>query len=793
MRKVLQGCTGARGYFDDILVAADTKEELAQYIKQVFENLTKYNIKIKGSKCEIGKTEIEFLGLMLSGKGIRIKDTRKEVIDAWEFPKNNKQLKHFLGFVGFITRFLPDAASILAPLSDLTKGTKDIRPYNHQLNKFQAKRDRQNRVIPDNTDLRAVFQRVKEAVNKAPMLYHPDPTQPFHLKTDASKVGIGAYLYQIIDGEERPVCFFSTKLNERQLAWSVNEKEAYGVYMGILKFRQLLIVNPFFIHTDHANLQFIRENSAPKIVRWFLRLQEFKFWLDHIPREQNAVSDSLAGAADHADVQCGNLVLRSNTAMGKSKEEVVDLKTLSPEKATNEQFSWTQEALPEKVTKTIESAHKDVNKTIETAHNSYYGHMGARKTLARIKMRNPKSTITIEQVSQFIRECATCQKMSAMNTTNGQSRMTTLADAVPWRTVAMDYVFIGNEDDENSDAILTFTDHCTRKVALYAVRGQNARNTAEKLIDLFGREGPVKFLKSDNGSHFINETLREFNKLTHTHHLKSIPYRSQSNGICERANKEVNRHLKAFVFDSDITMDEWPVILPLVQRCMNSTKSSVTGHTPDEMMTGQNKELEATILASIEDENGVPMIDLNEQMALLNKRQKEIIEIHQKFLSDKEKGIIDFTTEFKVGDKVLCTYPKNKPPSKLHLRWLGPCTVTKQEGSLVTMTHCSSGKEYVKHVNDVKPYVCQLSKSSPKALRQVAMKDSDEFEIASIQDHKGSTKKISTCKFKVYWEGYDEPEWIEWKLIRDTEAVENYAKEKGLKLPKHNKVILPAQ
>lgn len=53
----------------------------------------------------------------------------------------------------------------------------------------------------------------------------------------------------------------------------------------------------------------------------------------------------------------------------------------------------------------------------------------------------------------------------------------------------------------------------------------------------------VKNLRWDYAAHFTNSSVQQFNKLTNTRHLKSIPYRSQSNGICEHADKEVTRHL----------------------------------------------------------------------------------------------------------------------------------------------------------------------------------------------------------------------------------------------------------
>ena len=753
MCKILHDCTGAMGYFDDILMAADTPEELAANIRKVFENLTRYNIKIKGVKCEIGTSQLEFLGMILSGSGIAVKDTRREVINAWQYPQNQKQLKQFLGFVGFISRFIPNAATLLAPLSDLTGGFKVEPPPGQKFHPAKLKRMRQQRPIPDTKELRVIFQHIKDTINDTAILYHPDPAREFHLKTDASKVGIGAYLYQLVDGEERPICFYSAKLSVAQLKWSVNEKEAYGVYMGVMRFAHHLKHVPFHIHTDHANLRYIKENSAPKIVRWFLRLQQFQFWLDHIPRGQNVVADSLAGAADHKDVQCG-------------------LSQIEPKK----HFDWSREPLP-----------KAIRVEIAKVHNSFYGHMGGRKTLARVHLNNPASKVTADHVGQYIRECAICQKLCTNNNVTGEARYVPLSNAIPWRTIAMDYLFIGNKDSTQPDSVLTFVDQCSRKVALYATYGETAKQTAEKLIDLFGREGPVQLLKSDNASHFINETIRQFNLLTHTSHLKSIPYKSSSNGIVERANREIQRHLLALIGESKLTVDNWPILLPLVQRCMNATTNIVTGCTPDQMMTGQTKELDADILAPVVTIKGKKVVDLNIQMKMLTEAQATFRERHAKYLQERiqeEQQASDklVTTVFPVDSLVLSLYPSGRPPTKTTTKWQGPSKIISQEGSVVVLKHCSTGKSMSRHVSKVKPFLSHEPLTDIQ-LADIAKKDTDEFTIGRISSHVKHGKTFATTHFKIHWDGYETPSWEPWANVRHTEAVEIYAQKAGLKLP----------
>ena len=748
MRKVLDGCTGAMGYFDDILVVADSSEELEEKLEEIFKQLERYNIKIKGKKCEIGNSSIEFLGMIVSGEGITIKDARKEVIQDWVFPKTVKQVSQFLGFVGFVTKFLPNASTTLAPFTNLTKGKRSKKNRNDQ--------------IPDTPENRAAFEAVKVAVSEAGLLYHPDYSLPMYLKTDASKVGIGGYLFQMVDDEERPLAFYSSKLNEQALKWSIYEKEAFGVYMSIIHFQQHLKGSPFHLLTDHANLQYIKENSAPKVVRWFLRLQEYQFKLHHIPRTQNIVADSLAGAADSATVSCG----------------VIHIWHDAP-------------ALSDRI-----------HNMIKAVHNSLDGHLGAKKTMSKLNKKYSDHGITLKDVSQYIRECAVCQKLENIGSQKGVGRIVKLSDAVPWRSVAMDYLHIGDPTAVDCpNAVLVFIDQCTRKVALYATHGESSRQAAEKLIDLFGREGPIKYLKSDNASHFINHTINQFNMLTNTNHLKSIPNRSQSNGIVERANKEVLRHLRALMIDNDVALGEWHILLPLVQRILNSTKSEVTGYTPDEMESGRTKDLNARVLAPITETDGVKTVDLTVEMRMLHDSQQEIVRRSLLYQSKNAKPPVKEveTTQFPIDAPVLIRYKHNKSPNKLCTPWEGPYIVLSQEGSIVRVRNCGTNAEDSRHVSEIKRFLCS-KKISPEKLAAIAMKDTGEYFVDRILSHTGDIHRHkNSVKLLVKWMGYSDEEatWEDWKELKKCAATDKYLAE--IKLAKSNKkkdannipVILP--
>jgi transposase InsO family protein len=116
-------------------------------------------------------------------------------------------------------------------------------------------------------------------------------------------------------------------------------------------------------------------------------------------------------------------------------------------------------------------------------------------------------------------------------------------------------------------------DTFTRWVEQMAADAATGAASAICLLQHFGRFGAPAQVRSDRGSHFVNSVIREFLMLIETEHCLTLSYSKEVNALVERANKEVNGHLRAFTFDTN-TIDNWRLSLPMVQRIMNATFSS---------------------------------------------------------------------------------------------------------------------------------------------------------------------------------------------------------------------------
>jgi hypothetical protein len=107
-------------FIDDILIYSKTLEEHEQLLKEVFLRLRKAHLYAKPSKCEFAMDEIEFLGHTFSEKGIQPSEDKLKDIKEWERPASAKQVRSYLGFVGFYRRYVKGFAKIARPLSALT-------------------------------------------------------------------------------------------------------------------------------------------------------------------------------------------------------------------------------------------------------------------------------------------------------------------------------------------------------------------------------------------------------------------------------------------------------------------------------------------------------------------------------------------------------------------------------------------------------------------------------------------------------------------------------------------------
>ena len=242
MRKVFENLENVTFYFDNILIYSKSWDEHLETIKKVLDRLRDHGLKLKPSKCKMGYSTLDYLGFKIGNSELRPQVDKINAILNLSEPKKKKDLRSFLGLVSFYRKFVPNLASLTAPLSDLLK--KEVRePFDF------SEENREN------------FRQILKILSDPPVLKLPDPSKDFIIRSDASSKGLGAVLLQYHDGIPFPVSYASRKLLPAEMNYSTVERECLGVLFAITKFNYYLIGKKFSLEVDHKPLVYLNLNN----------------------------------------------------------------------------------------------------------------------------------------------------------------------------------------------------------------------------------------------------------------------------------------------------------------------------------------------------------------------------------------------------------------------------------------------------------------------------------------------------------------------------------------------------
>jgi hypothetical protein len=273
-------------FLDDVVVYSDTLEEHRRHVDQVLSRLREKKLYAKKSKSDLFQTEIEFLGHYVGVNGLRVMEDKLAAVTEWPVPQTVREVRAFLGLVGFYRRFIKDFSRIALPLTALTR-TVTGGPFSWS------------------TEAQLAFISLKRSLQGAPVLLLPDPAFPFVVHTDASGFAVGAVLQQ--DRQQghglQPVAFLSKKMTDAETRYPVHEQELLAIVTALTAWRHLLEGHPFTVATDHKSL--IHFQTQPMLsgrqVRWLEALAPFDFKIEYVKGETNTVADGLSRRADLFD------------------------------------------------------------------------------------------------------------------------------------------------------------------------------------------------------------------------------------------------------------------------------------------------------------------------------------------------------------------------------------------------------------------------------------------------------------------------------------------------------------
>ena len=266
----------------------------------MFERLRKSNFRIQLDKSEILKKETAYLGHIITPTGIKPNPDKISCIQKFPIPKTSKEIKSFLGLLGYYRKFIPDFAKITKPMTSCLKKRAKI-------------------VL--NSDYRQCFETCKELLTNEPILQYPDFSLPFNLTTDASQFAIGAVLSQGTPSKDKPVAFASRTLNQSEQNYSTIERELLAIVWGTKYFRPYLYGQKFTIFTDHKPLHWLFSIKDPnaRLTRWRLKLEEYDYTIMYKKGTLNSNADALSRVK----------INEINTSVACNEQKLIDIDNIS--------------------------------------------------------------------------------------------------------------------------------------------------------------------------------------------------------------------------------------------------------------------------------------------------------------------------------------------------------------------------------------------------------------------------------------------------------------------------------
>ena len=285
MEHVLRGLihrphSGVVVFVDDIAIYSRTEEEHLQVLEEVFERFRTHGLFLNGKKCQFMKDKIHFLGHIISNQGLHPDPQKVSAVRDMPKPTTTKEVRRFIGMAGYYRRFIERFADICAPLHALVN------------NKWSEATHPQDWTKECDT----AFATLKSKLVEAPVLRLVSLDLPLVLRTDASKIAMGATLYNDVNGVLHPIEYRSKKFSEAQQKKAPHEQEFIAVLYGLAEFRCYLLGRPFILETDNSAVSWIKTSKdlCAQHSRWLDIFEEYQCTVKHRAGVRMHVEDTLS-------------------------------------------------------------------------------------------------------------------------------------------------------------------------------------------------------------------------------------------------------------------------------------------------------------------------------------------------------------------------------------------------------------------------------------------------------------------------------------------------------------------
>ena len=565
---------------DDILVSGLNDDDHLINLNRVFRQLERHGLKVRRDKTVLMADEVVYLGHRINKNGVSPVRSKVDDLIKTPEPRDVKQLISFLGAVGYYRRYLPDLATIIAPLDKLRSAKVTWKWTGVE---------------------QSAFCKLKELLSSNHVVACYNPKLPVKVESDASKVGLGAIISHIYpDGSEKPIEYASRKLSESECRYSQIDKEALGIIWAVRRFHYYLYGREFELVTDHMPLTHIfnrnkgiSEMSSNRLSRYALILMNYNYKIRYRNTRDHANCDMLSrlprpGIEEKSDedaeifaVKMDDSFIDARLIAQQTKRDPILNKvsmwvldgwpTVKPDNLNSELSAfWERRDYLTLELDCLTWGNRVIIPTsfrtavLQLLHSSHIGVAGM-KNVARSFVFWPGIDRDIDLLAKT---CEACNKF-------GKSLPKTpdhpwIRPTKPWMRVHVDFAQFMDKQ------WLLLLDTYSKWPEVIKMDRTKSSDTIRVLRDIFCRFGLPFTLVSDNGPQFISDEFKLFVQNNGIKHIHSPTYSPKSNGCCERLVGSWKQSMKkSYETCKDLDLNNAKFLINY-----RNTPNSVTGIAP---------------------------------------------------------------------------------------------------------------------------------------------------------------------------------------------------------------------
>lgn len=799
-------------WLDDFVLHGRSEEEHLRNLNRFLNICVMKNLVISIIKSSFFSPTIEWCGRVIDADGVRLNPANLAGLANACEPRNGAELVQFVYCLNWMSNAIPRFAERVASLRKL------LETVYKQVGRRTKAAVAKVQLVPAgwSEEHKRAFVDMQVQLKHAVKSAHRNRDKTLCLFTDASDEHWAGVVTQCSPSDmhkercaqrHEPLAFLGGSFTGAQEHWSTYEREAFAIVESIRKLDFLFACDTStVIFTDHRNLLFVFHPTAIehtlgrhkvlKVLRWALYLSTFTYRIEHIPGSDNVMADIMTRwlrgyRGQRPSIRRLKAPMSVPTAPTPDGDEW-------PKRKDIVQSQGLREAPPPARATTDEDglircdgrAWLPVNadnlklKLLTIAHSGPAGHRGAESTHDAIRSDFTWTGLR-RDTTDFVQSCLFCV-LSKTGSKIPRPLSRTLHASRPNEVLHFDYLYLG-ASESGEMYVLVLKDDLSGYCWIEETKSANAEHAAATLARWNRTFTSPENWVSDQGSHFMNETLKMMAADHRIAHHPTIAYAPWTNGTVERLNRDVLAASRALLAELKLAPQNWPTTIGILPTILNEaplkrlgTTSDGSTLTPLQVMTGiVPRRLMLRVIPDDVPSSKALTIDRAraEQRADITKLRCSLDDMHKQVkenVDERRKRAIDAHNQatniqkerFYIGDFVLVRQAE-KTRHKLMFRWAGPRRIVDTAGDVVYIVERldKSRRERV-HSARLTKYCAGLDgEEVPTEVLDLADRTESRYEvlrrIADIGEEDG------VIWLRLEWDGLpDERDWT-WARLTD--------------------------